>query len=55
MEKYPHASSQHFVAQKLGVLNTIATRDLRVSEDNHLNDGKVHLLNVFLNNGYSRH
>ena len=55
LEQYLHANSHHFPAQKLGVLNTLATRDLRVSHDKHLNEEKAHLLNVFINNGYSRH
>ena len=55
MEQYLHANSHHFLAQNLGVLNTLATRDLRVSDDNHLNEEKAHLLSVFFNNGYSRH
>jgi len=54
-EKYLHAKSHHFSAQKLGVLNSLAIRALRVSDETHLNDEKTHLLNVFYNNGYSRH
>jgi len=55
MEQYLHAKSHHFLAQKLGVLNTLVIRALRVSHDNHLNDEKSQLLNVLFNNGYSRH
>lgn len=54
-EQYLHANSHHFPAQKLGVLNTLVTRALRVSDDNHLNEKKSHLLSVFFNNGYSKH
>ena len=54
-EQYLHVDSHHFLAQKLGVLNTLSTRALRVFYDNHLNEEKTHLLNVFFNNGYSRH
>ena len=42
---------KHFSAQKLGVLNTLATRALRVSDENHLKEEKAHLLRVFFNNG----
>ena len=54
-EQSLHPNSYHFPAQKLGVLNTLATRDLRVSNENHLNKEKAHILSVFFNNGYSRH
>ncbi len=54
-EQYLHANSHHFPAQKLGVLNTLATRALRVSNENHLKEEKAHLLSVFFNNGNSRH
>ena len=52
-EQYLHASSHHFPAQKLGVLSTLATRELRISDESHLEGEKTHLLNVFCNNGYS--
>lgn len=54
MEQYLHASSHHFLAQKIGVLNTLATRAPRISDENHLEEEKSHLLKVFDNNGYSR-
>lgn len=47
-EQYLHANSHHFLAQILSVLNTLATRALRVSNDNHLKEGKAHLLSVIL-------
>jgi len=36
MEQYLHANSHHFPAQKLGVLNTLATRALRISDEKAL-------------------
>ena len=53
-EQYLHASSHHFPAQKLGVLNTLATRALRISDKESLENEKSHLLDVFVENGYSR-
>lgn len=53
-EQYLHADSHHFPAQKLEVLNTLATRALRVSDENHTEDEKNHLLNVFEFNGYNK-
>jgi len=55
IEKYLHANSHHFPAQKLGVLNTLATRVMRISNKKNFDKEKAHLLNVFVNNGYSRH
>ena len=52
-EKYLHASSHHFPAQKLGVLNTLATRAFRISDVNHFEGEKAHLLKFFNKNGYS--
>jgi len=54
-EQYLSASSHHFHAQKLGVLNTPTTQALRISDEKSLDKEKAHLLNVFTNNGYSRH
>ena len=53
-EQYLHAGSHHFPAQKFGVLCTLVTRALRISDDNSLESEKSHLLDVFENNGYSR-
>ena len=37
----------------MGVLNTLFTRALRVSDNDHLDSEKEHLRNVFLSNGYN--
>ncbi len=54
MKQYIHANYHHFEAQNLGVLNSLATRDLRISDENHLNEEKAHIPSVLFNNGYSR-
>ena len=54
MEQYLHYGSHHFPTQKIWVLNTLATRALRISDDDHLDEEKAHLLKVFGENGYSR-
>ena len=53
-KQYLHAGSHHFPAKKLGVLNTLATRELRISDKYHLEGEKTHLLSVFCKNGYSK-
>lgn len=53
-EQYLHASSHHFLAQKIGVLSTLATRALWISDEDRLSKEKSHLLDVFVQNGYSR-
>ena len=40
---------------KIGVLHTLATRDLRISDKEHLVKEKEHLIKVFLKNGYNKH
>ena len=37
----------------MGVINTLITRDLRVSDKDHIYSKKEHLNNVFPRNGYS--
>lgn len=53
-EQYLHADSHHFPAQKMGVLNTLATCALRISDKESLDGERSHLLDVFVENGYSR-
>ena len=40
-EQYLHAGSHHFPAKKLGVLNSLATRALRISDESHLEGENV--------------
>ena len=35
-DKYFHANSHHFPSQKLGVINTLITRALRISNKEHV-------------------
>jgi len=51
--QFLHAKSHYFPAQKLGVLNTLATCALRIYDD-RLSEEKNHLLNVLVYNGYNR-
>jgi hypothetical protein len=37
------------------IVNTLATRAFRISDDEHLDEEKKHLLKVFKNNGYKKH
>jgi hypothetical protein len=49
-ENYLHADSHHHPNQKLGVLKTLATRAIRISDETHdLKQEKYHLSVVFTN------
>ena len=54
-ESYLHTDSHHHPAQKLGVLNTLAIRALRISDSEHINEEKRHLVSTFKNIGYKDH
>lgn len=54
-EHYLHANSHHHPAQKLGILNTLAMRAVRISDHDHFEQEKNHLLEVFEKNGCRRH
>ena len=54
-KQYLHASSHHFLAQTLGVLNTLVTHALRISDERSFDEEKSNFLNVFVENGYSRY
>ena len=51
-EQYLHADSYHHPSQKLGVIKTLATRALRISDKEHLDQEREHLIQGFKNNGY---
>jgi hypothetical protein len=51
-ENYLHASSHHHPNQKLGVLKTLATRAIRISDETHLDKETDHLTKTFRNIGY---
>jgi hypothetical protein len=46
-EQHLHANSHHHPTQKLGILKTLITRALRISNDEHLEKEKLHILKVF--------
>ena len=52
-ESYLHVDSHHHPSQKIGVLNTLAIRASRISDDEHLNEENNHLANIFKNIGYN--
>jgi hypothetical protein len=52
-ENYLHANSHHHPNQKLGVLKTLATRAIRISDKEHFEKEKDHLSNIFRNIGYN--
>ena len=43
-EQYLHVDSDHRLAQKLGVIKTLATRDLKISDKEHLDQERKHLI-----------
>jgi hypothetical protein len=51
-ESYLHADSHHHPSQKMGVLNTMAIRETRISDKEHLKEEIDHLTKVFKNIGY---
>eukprot|EP00253_Pinus_taeda_P032352 PITA_32352 len=53
-ESYLHAESHHHPAQKFGVLNTLSIRALRISDSEHLNEEKKHLVSTFKSIGYKK-
>ena len=52
-EQYLHVDPHHHPAQNLGVIKTLATRDLKISNKGHLDQERKHLIQVFKNNGYN--
>jgi len=53
-ENYLHANSHHHPNQKLGVLKTLATRAIRISDETHLDKETDHLTRTFKNIGYKQ-
>jgi hypothetical protein len=52
IDHYLHANSHHHLAQKLGVINTLVTQAIKISDDEHIEQELKHLENVFKMNGY---
>jgi hypothetical protein len=51
-DSYLHADSHHHPYQKIGVLNTLAIRETRISDKYHLEQDMDHLTRVFDSIGY---
>ena len=51
-DKYLQADSHHHPSQKLGVLNTLAIRVVRIADKEHINGELKNLRRVLKNNGY---
>ena len=51
--RYLHANSHHFPPQKVGVINTLVTRALRILDKEHVKEEIDHLEKVFEENGYN--
>ena len=51
-DRYLHAESHHHPSQKVGILNTLATRAIRISDTEHLKEELAHLSRVLQENGY---
>ena len=52
-DRYLHVESHHLPTQKTGVLNTLVTRAITISDEDHLNQELDHLTKAFLINGYN--
>jgi hypothetical protein len=52
-DRYLNVDSHHFPSQNLGVVNTLMTRDLRMSDEEHVELELNHLEDAFYSNGYS--
>ena len=53
IDRYLHANSHHFPPQKVGVINTLVTRALRILDREHIKEEIDHLEKVFEENGYN--
>jgi hypothetical protein len=53
-EKYLHAKAHHHPTQKLGVINTLNTKALKISNEDHFKEDKIHKLEFFKNNRYNK-
>ena len=52
-EQYIHVDSHHHPSQKLGVINTLSRRALKISNKDHIDEEQKHLIQVFMKNGYN--
>jgi len=51
-DSYLHVESHHHPSQKIWVLHTLATRETRISDKEHIQEEIDHLTKVFKNIGY---
>ncbi|XP_050532593.1 uncharacterized protein LOC126900718 [Daktulosphaira vitifoliae] len=52
-DRYLHADSHYCPSQKMELLHTMATRAVRIDEENHVNEEKTYLRQALKNNGYT--
>lgn len=52
INRYLHANSHHYLAQKLDMINTLVNRAFRLFNKEHLEEEIYHLSKVFKRNGY---
>ena len=50
--RYLQAKSHHHLAQKVGVIHTVTTREIRISNMDQLGQELDNLIDVFKKNGY---
>lgn len=51
-KQYLHANSHHHPSQKVGVINTLTTHALRISNNEHFNQAKRQLIDSFKKRRY---
>lgn len=52
-DRYLHATSHHHPKQKTGILKTLATRAIRLCDQDHLEKEESHLASALKSNGYT--
>ena len=53
MDRYLHGKSHHHPAQNIGVINTLVTQAMRLSDEENIEQELRHLKEVFIMNGYN--
>ena len=54
IDRYVHASSNHHPSQNPGILHTLATRAVKILDNEHLEDELGHLSKALQSNGYNK-
>jgi len=52
-DRYLHADSHHCPTQKMGLLDTMATRAVRIADKDHIKEEKGYLRQALQNNGHT--